>query len=173
MSVLLDSFWTRFGQWWKSLDTFSQVSIMCPMLSISLDALWTPKQTWTLFGHFLDTLWTYFVHILDLDTFWIHFGHILDTSWNNVSKMCPSRHRWPVPVSWPARRRLRNSAYVSGVEAAIQTFPIAVVVVGPKLHWQRRRRRRRGAQQWRAANSYPRPRRECDTLNFVWRLGTK
>ena len=89
MSKILDSFWTLF-RCDKNLWThFPQVSIMCPTLHLSLDALWTPRQTWTLFGHFLDTFLTLSGHILNTFWIWTHFGYILGTFWILFEMMCP------------------------------------------------------------------------------------
>ena len=80
-----------------SLYTFFLTWHKCPLCVHLHPYVWTFYGQLNKYGHFLDTLWTYFVHILDLDIFWMHFGRILDTSWNIVSKMCPSPHRRPVP----------------------------------------------------------------------------
>ena len=47
------------------------------------------QQTWTPFGHHLDTFWALFGHIAGMDMFWTCFGHILDTFWTLSQFLCP------------------------------------------------------------------------------------
>ena len=78
------------------------------------------QQTWTSFGHHLDTFWKWFGHIADMNMFWTHFGHFPIFCVQNVS--VPTSFRSP-QNPWGHVVRMVTCVYVPTTQYTLSVRP--------------------------------------------------